>query len=255
MSIEKRFCVEECLTISASELSKAGFFKAQPGRLWEIRFKKGTNWIGSVHVRLNFDGKTLTTQYAIPMGRWKKAISLDVPLAPIHTEVGKGTRWLFLCQCGKRVGALSATPQKTFFSCRTCHNLTYMSRLRHRNSIYEAIALPYFRLLKGKRMCLPWGEVKNLRSSVRAFGEQGIQLGHFQAPVTAKIIRPPSPAASAEYSPNEKYEGDDKQMTDNRYMGMGPANAGSDLGDEPRFDEMLIHIALPEKQFSRRDRS
>lgn len=58
-----------------------------------------------------------------------------------------GVRWYFLCRCGRRCNTLYLPPGGKVFSCRNCHNLTYLTHTINKNT---NSGLHYYTLRKMK---------------------------------------------------------------------------------------------------------
>jgi hypothetical protein len=67
----------------------------------------------------------------------KQVVDYKVELAVTYPRFG-GLRWWFICPlvvngraCGRRVGKLYLPPSASYFGCRNCHRLTYLSAQEH----------------------------------------------------------------------------------------------------------------------------
>jgi hypothetical protein len=59
-----------------------------------------------------------------------------ISVTTVRPHLG-GRRFLFVCQCGRRVRLLYLPPSQQIFACRDCHNLTYRSAQQHDQRRYD----------------------------------------------------------------------------------------------------------------------
>jgi len=64
-----------------------------------------------------------------------------ISITTVRPHLG-GKRFLFVCQCGSRVGRLYLPPGQQIFACRDCHNLTYRSVQQHDQRKYHLARHP-----------------------------------------------------------------------------------------------------------------
>lgn len=142
MGAVPRRTVEECPTLDVNALVRelGDLDRPAAGRL---------DWhgdAGGTTVAADFEfipdpeiGPILRLHYSItapppPVRR----VSVPIRLQPTYPHLG-GIRWWLTCPlildgrpCHRRVGTLHLPPGATYFGCRHCHGLTYLSRRKQR---------------------------------------------------------------------------------------------------------------------------
>lgn len=125
-SWSRRYTVEDCRVINIAKLKQEGYLE-------------GISWIQS-EIRLQYSREIMVSEHE----EYDHCIKLES--TPCFFG---GRRWWFICTknpdgvyCGNRVGRLYLPPKARYYSCRHCHNLTYMSCRRSHDweSIYRLIA-------------------------------------------------------------------------------------------------------------------
>jgi hypothetical protein len=120
-----RLTVEDCLCLDVNSFRRAGTFASPSfGSLW------WTSPLGVELGRVEYATQNHAGGLAI---RIRHQYSLDeylIPLTTTRPNLG-GTRFWFICCCGRRVGGLYLPPGQSVFACRTCYNLTYQSAQTH----------------------------------------------------------------------------------------------------------------------------
>jgi hypothetical protein len=133
----RKLTVEDCLALRVSDLLRAGMLDgaaqcrylggesvegAQPGRSVTIDIVPAAD---------RFSGRLL---YRRIIGDEPYDVEQVFVIVGTRQHFG-GTRWWFECPaardgqpCSRRVGGLFLAPEQTFFGCRHCRNLTYLSR-------------------------------------------------------------------------------------------------------------------------------
>jgi len=161
-----RYTVEDCRVVAISTLKKQEiFYDGAYGIIsWgttpyqnqaELIIKLGTN--GYIRFR-----------YGIGCDEDRVIFDYSIHLTTTSCYFG-GVRYWFMCNCGKRVGAVYLPPNARYFACRHCYGLTYNSRsVNRRSSFYsfiklfngdekaeklrEEITRPYYRGLPTKKL-------------------------------------------------------------------------------------------------------
>lgn len=138
-----RKTVEECRTLSVSEMARSGVFEKGPGNFWTSRW---TNAMGEEVASIGYwvksspgDGLHLQLSYTITNRFNDEKTPLDYPIELTTTPCNfGGIRYWFICPlvvngspCGRRVAKLYLPPGGKYFGCRHCYNLTYTSCKEH----------------------------------------------------------------------------------------------------------------------------
>jgi hypothetical protein len=132
------YTVEDCLIININIMVSRKWI--EPGK-WSsgtLKWKRGKQETGSIgyESRMDIDSPYMRIHYT-----WRKAENRDyrVYLTVTYPYFG-GKRYWFICpHCGRQVGKLYSPPNSSYFSCRTCQNLTYTScRESHQYDILYA---------------------------------------------------------------------------------------------------------------------
>lgn len=128
----KKTTVEECLTLNVEEFTSGDLLHSRP---WgEIRWTRGGAETGSVDYQLrdigSKEGKSVYILTLLsPLIRRGQRIPMtqDIPLVTTQLPSG-GKRYWFSCpDCRERVGRLHLPYGRSYFFCRRCYDLTYMS--------------------------------------------------------------------------------------------------------------------------------
>ena len=149
-----RYTVEDCRSLSVTDMLKARVFEKGPGNYWVSRWTNSAGeeiasigyWVQSSETSSLF----LRFVYTITRRDTDEKISLDYPIKLTTTPCNfGGVRYWFICPleldgrpCGKRIGKLYLPPEGKYFGCRNCYNLTYEScRESHKyDRLFEMIA-------------------------------------------------------------------------------------------------------------------
>ena len=149
--------VEDCLALHVSPLNKSKIFKTS---------NSGTlSWVDSddkLNYVIGFDDftPTISISYSVTYSSGQQqSINQTFYLSKTFCNF-EGSRYWFICSCGKRVGILYKPSFSDTFACRHCYNLTYQSRNRSG-----------FEKQMGKAPSIP--ELDALRESVKRTSYKG----------------------------------------------------------------------------------
>ena len=131
-----RYTVEDSHTISVFHLNREGAFKLGPlSRNITIRWYDILTGINHAKIGMTLykgrnGGLIATFDYQVTViesgDSYRMNYSVDLTSTPCNFG---GHRYWFSCpECGRRVATLHMPPWQTRFACRSCHNLTYLSR-------------------------------------------------------------------------------------------------------------------------------
>ena len=138
-----RWTVEECRSLSISELVRVGLFEKGPGHFWTYRWRnlvgEERGSIGYWLRRRSSGDLYLQLQYANTDGLTGEKTDMDYTIDLVTTPCNfGGVRYWFICPfvknwkpCGRRVGKLYLPPGAKYFGCRHCYNLTYRCQKEH----------------------------------------------------------------------------------------------------------------------------
>lgn len=127
----KKTPVEECLTLDINKLVKIGLLHRSFGELQWYRGQEETASLNYTVRDIGFkEGRSayvLTIHSPIIRRGQRTPVSQDIPLVTTQLYSG-GKRYWFSCPyCKRRVGRLHLPYEKSYFFCRRCYDLTYMS--------------------------------------------------------------------------------------------------------------------------------
>ncbi len=155
---QKKVTVQECLTLSISDLKSRGVFKHD-------HCAGSITWSNEASIVFRFDMTessqgVLKVSYALG----KEKVEDSILLENTQPTFG-GVRWWLLCPgwdsggrpCRRRVSKLYLPPGKRRFACRSCHHLTYSSSQTHdkRLGFYRNHPDDLLVLLQGKGKLSP----------------------------------------------------------------------------------------------------
>ena len=123
-----RLTVEDCLPLDVKSFRLAGTFaypSGATGSIWWTRPHDGVE-LG----RVEYATENHADGLAIRIRRQYPLDECLIPLTTTRPHLG-GSRFWFICRCGKRVGRLYLPAGQSVFGCRTCYNLTYQSAQTH----------------------------------------------------------------------------------------------------------------------------
>jgi len=124
----KKRTVEECRSVSVSELTRRGFLLAGERHLgvWTWPLSGGASFT----VRFEANLLDLADPFVLlSPAAFAETATYRVRLTVTRPRFG-GVRYWFLCPlkgCGRRAGKLYLPSVTWYFGCRTCHDLTYRS--------------------------------------------------------------------------------------------------------------------------------
>jgi hypothetical protein len=145
----RRKCqVEECYRIDIHKLRRFGALDGNAPSSFYYRWPDGSN-IGVTVVVRGLEPYALRLNYTTTDSNEEKTrLEYDVLLDETACFLGGSRRW-FMCplyvngqKCRNRCRYLYRPPGSIYFGCRSCHDLTYESRQKHRNSFYEGLHRP-----------------------------------------------------------------------------------------------------------------
>ena len=130
-----RLTVEDCLPLDVRLFSRTGTFGYPSGTTGSM------SWISPYGVqlgRVEYAIRDHENGFAIHFRRqWARLDSslrfVDeclIPLTATKPHLG-GSRFWFMCRCGRRVGRVFLPPNQSVFGCRHCYYLTYQSAQQH----------------------------------------------------------------------------------------------------------------------------
>jgi len=139
----ERICVEDCLALSNTAMTRDGVFKKGPNNFWTSRWYDAAGRQTSAldfWVRLlpsNQLGLVLSYTVTDPNTGQKIPVEYVVEVTTPPCPFG-GQRYWFQCSllthgapCKRRVGRLYLPPGGLYFGCRICYNLTYRKQKQH----------------------------------------------------------------------------------------------------------------------------
>ena len=132
-----------------AEVRRDGLFQKSPGRISRSRQELGLGFVSEAFYSLVGEGmETLGLALAHDDLQTDRSLIYVVTLERTPCHFGGG-RWWFRCPlavdgvpCLRRCRILYRPLGKTYFGCRECHRLTYESRQRHRDRLYDGWAKP-----------------------------------------------------------------------------------------------------------------
>jgi hypothetical protein len=129
----KKTTVEECLTLDINKLVRIGVLHRSFGELRWVRVRGGEETANVSYSLKDIGFKGEESVYILmlhsPLIRKGQNIpvSQNIPLLTTQLHSG-GKRYWFSCpNCRQRVGRLHLPYGRSYFFCRRCHDLTYMS--------------------------------------------------------------------------------------------------------------------------------
>jgi hypothetical protein len=130
---------EDCWPLSVDKLYRARVLMppAPPASVREWIWTWGDGCRIGLQITWDHGAARLTLDYTLSRKDRTDPLSFEqvVPLECVTTRLG-GVRWFFRCpSCGRRCGKLyhpCSRRRGTGFRCRTCHDLTYRSRVASR---------------------------------------------------------------------------------------------------------------------------
>ncbi len=144
--------VEECLIIDINGIVRLMGLSVNLHKSGILQWSN--THTGEVTSRIQFEVNTLNPEspwLRLFYTRTRDAEEIDYHLQLTTTRQNfGGVRWWFICplvinnySCMKRVGKIYLPPQRKYFGCRHCYDLTYTSCLESRkyDSLYARIAV------------------------------------------------------------------------------------------------------------------
>jgi len=136
-----RLLVEQCRALIVEAMRRDGVFRSQSGSSWTL------SWLDSYRnpiAQLDYwviRDETLWLQFGKVLrdGPYRRiALSGEqrIQITASRPHFG-GSRYWFVCGCGRRVGRLYLAPGRQAFACRRCNNLTYKSCREHDARVYK----------------------------------------------------------------------------------------------------------------------
>ena len=128
-SFSKKTTVEDCLTLDINELIKHGLLNRSWGEVRWYRGGEETAYVDYMLKDIGFEGKSayILTLLSSLIRRGQRIPTQDIPLVTTQLHSG-GKRYWFCCpNCWRRVGRLHLPNKRSYFFCRKCYDLTYMS--------------------------------------------------------------------------------------------------------------------------------
>jgi hypothetical protein len=126
----KKTTVEECLTLDINKLIKAGLLNRSWGELRWYRGGEETACVDYMLKDMGFkEGESVHVLMLLSsvIRRDQRVPTQDIPLLTTLLHSG-GKRYWFSCpNCKRRVGRLHLPYGGSYFFCRRCYDLTYMS--------------------------------------------------------------------------------------------------------------------------------
>ena len=127
----KKTTVEECLTLDINRLIRDGLLDSSRG---ELRWYRGGEETASVNYSLrDIEIERVQLVYILtlhsPIIHRGQEIpeSQDIPLVTTQLWSGGKRYWFSCSDCRQRVGKLHLPYGRSYFSCKRCYDLTYMS--------------------------------------------------------------------------------------------------------------------------------
>ncbi len=140
-----RLTVEDCpLRLCVAAFHRAGTFACSPGTISTLKWTgPGDEWLGRLECRVENSGPTGLAIYIRRQCARIGALVNEqtIPVTTVRPHLG-GTRFWFLCACGKPAGRLYLPPGQRIFRCRHCCNLTYRSAQTHDQRLYDLARNP-----------------------------------------------------------------------------------------------------------------
>lgn len=125
--LSRKTTVEECLTLDINKLVKDGLLHRSWG---ELRWYRGGAETACIDYSLRDIGGSvyvLTLHSPIIHRGQRVPVAQNIPLVTTQLHSG-GKRYWFSCpNCKRRVGKLHLPYGRSYFFCRRCYDLTYMS--------------------------------------------------------------------------------------------------------------------------------
>jgi hypothetical protein len=141
-----RLLVEQCRTLSTEVMQHDGVFRSPCGTSWRSRWFDN---YGNCEASLDYwvirsESLWLNVATEIHVGHREIALSGEqrIQIVASRPNFG-GSRYWFLCQCGRRVGRLYLPPRRNKFACRRCYDLTYESSREHDARVYKLARNPF----------------------------------------------------------------------------------------------------------------
>lgn len=122
-----RLTVEDCLRLDVESFHRAGTFAGPSGITGSIWW---TSPYGVELGRVEYATQNHADGLAIRIPRQYPLDECLIPLTTTRPHLG-GSRFWFVCRCGRRVGRLYLPAGHSVFGCRACYNLTYQSAQTH----------------------------------------------------------------------------------------------------------------------------
>lgn len=135
-----RLMVEQCRALNVESMKRDGVFATPSGSCWtSLWLDVYGNREASLEYRVD-QSEGLWLQLAREMQEGSLRIELSgekcIRITSTRPHFG-GTRYWFVCECGRRVGRLYLPPGKQNFACRHCHYLIRKSARQHDARVYR----------------------------------------------------------------------------------------------------------------------
>ena len=127
----KKTTVEECLTLNVEEFTRGGLLRPRTSSVGWYRGGEETAYVNYSLNDIGFkDGRSayvLTLHSPLIRRGQRIPITQGIPLLTTQLPSG-GKRYWFSCpNCRRRVGRVHLPHGMSYFLCRRCYDLTYMS--------------------------------------------------------------------------------------------------------------------------------
>lgn len=160
--LDRKAKVNEAFWLDAAQLRLTGLFEKTCGDNIALSWKQEQETVASIGCKLYPQPGGLTVlqlSYAVSQRSSGERQSLNYAVRTVVTPCHfGGVRHWFICPlskngkaCNRRCRILYLPHGGTYFGCRECYELTYESRQRHREQIYEHFEKPWQVLQKAKK--------------------------------------------------------------------------------------------------------
>ena len=127
----KKTAVEECLTLKVEEFTRGGLLRPRTSSVGWYRGREETAYVNyslrDIGLKEGQSTYVLTLHSPIIRRGQRISIAQNIPLVTTQLHSG-GKRFWFQCSnCRRRVGRLHLPYGMSYFLCRRCYDLTYMS--------------------------------------------------------------------------------------------------------------------------------
>jgi hypothetical protein len=150
---DRKTRVDEARSIDILDLQRNGIFSRGSTWNWTSSWSRNGVEVASITYCVEFDGNGpagLRFMYTLEDNKTgvRKQYNYLIPVVSTACNYG-GKRWWYTCPlilngkyCQCRCRIVYMPPEAKYFGCRECHQLSYESRQRHRNTFYEGFERP-----------------------------------------------------------------------------------------------------------------